>query len=231
MPAPSNSRITRFWRAARTIISKDLRSEFRNRQVISAMALFALLCTIVFYYTLESRADVRLAALPAVLWVIVVFTSTLGLSRSLAAEHDRGTLDALLLAPIDRAALFYAKFVTTWLYSLIVAVLVTGIAAFFFNLNFPVGWWLIVVLGTVGLAAVGTLLGSMAIHARGRETTLPILVLPVALPILMASVSASALILQDRPFSDWNVWALLLIATDLIFVAAPLVLFDFIVEE
>lgn len=231
MATTSSSRLARFWQATRTIISKDLRGEFRNRQVISAMALFALLSTIVFYYTLESRADVRLAALPAVLWVIVVFTSTLGLSRSLAAEHDRGTLDALLLAPIDRAALFYAKFVTTWFYSLIVAVLVTGIAAFFFNLNFPPGWWLIAVLGTVGLAAVGTLLGSMAIHARGRETTLPILVLPVALPILMASVSASALILQDRPFSDWNVWVLLLVATDLIFVVAPLVLFEFIVEE
>jgi heme exporter protein B len=166
-----------------------------------------------------------------VVWVVVVFTSTLGISRSLAQEHDKGILDALLLAPIDRAALFYGKCLTTWLYAFVVATFVTVALAFLFNLGIPAAWWLIIFLGTVGLAAVGTLLGSMAIHARGRETTLPIIVLPVALPILMASVSASALILAGRPFADWATWPVLLLVTDVIFLALPLLLFEYVIEE
>src|SRR6266540_10470 len=102
---------TPFLRAVLIIAGKDLRAELRSRQLISAIALFALLATMVFYFTLESRPDVRTAALPAVLWVIIVFAGTLGLNRSLAQEHDRGSLDALLLAPIDRAALFYGKLI------------------------------------------------------------------------------------------------------------------------
>jgi heme exporter protein B len=225
------SALTAFLHSVTTILSKDLQVELRSRQVIGAMGLFALLATMVFYYTLESRIEVRMAAMPAILWVIVAFTSTLGLSRSLSAEKDRGSLDALLLAPIDRAALFYGKFISTWLFALVVAVLVTLIMAFVFNVGIPSGWWLIVLLGTLGLAAAGTLLGSMAIHARGRETTLPILILPVVLPLLAASVSASNLILAERLFEDWATWAVLLITADIVFLALPLVLFEYVVEE
>src|SRR3954468_20695654 len=116
---------TPFLRAVLAIAGKDLRAELRSRQLISAIMLFALLATMVFYYTLESRPDVRIAALPAILWVIIVFAGTLGLNRSLAQEHDRGNLDGLLLAPIDRAALFYGKLISTWLFSLLVALLVS----------------------------------------------------------------------------------------------------------
>ena len=189
----SRHRGTPFLRAVRAIVVKDLRAELRSRQLITSIVLFALLATMVFYYTLEGRPDARIAALPAVLWVIIVFSGTLGLNRSLGQEHDRGNLDGLLLAPIDRAALYYGKLVSTWLFSLLVAALVTGTLGFLFNIGPDLTSWVLVILfGTLGFAAVGTFLGSMAVHARGRETTLPILILPVALPIIMAAVNASA---------------------------------------
>jgi heme exporter protein B len=221
-----------FFRAVRIIATKDLRSELRSRQLISAMGLFALMSTMVFYYTLEDRPSVRLAALPAVLWVTIVFAGTLGLSRSLAQEHDRGTLDVLLLAPIDRAALFFGKLISTWLFSLIVAAIVSFVISIVFNtgLNVPL-WTLIILLGTLGFASVGTFLGSMAIHAKGRETTLPILILPVALPIIMASVSASSAVLAGMPIDQWGVWLIVLASVDAIFLALALVLFEYIVEE
>jgi heme exporter protein B len=225
-------RTTPFVRAVLIIAGKDLRAELRSRQLLAAMALFALLATMVFYYTLESRPDVRLSALPAILWVIVVFAGTLGLNRSLAQEFDKGSLDGLLLAPIDRAALFYGKLISTWLFSLVVALIVTSALSILFNANlFLWSWWLIVVLGTVGFAAVGTLLGSMAVQARGRETTFPILILPVALPIIMAAVSASNAILADLPLSDWAIWPVLLASCDVIFLVLALLLFDYVVEE
>jgi heme exporter protein B len=223
---------TPFLAAVFAIAGKDLRAELRSRQLISAVALFALLATMVFYYTLESRPDVRIAALPAVLWVIIVFAGTLGLNRSLAQELDRGNLDGLLLAPIDRPALFFGKLISTWLFSLVVGVLVSFAVSILFNVGLDVpAWSVIILLGTLGFSAVGTFIGSMAVHARGRETTLPILILPVALPIIMASVSASNGVLTGLPFSDWSVWLLVLVSVDLIFMVAALLLFDFVVEE
>ncbi len=223
---------TPFFKAVLAIAGKDLRAELRSRQLISAMGLFAVLATMVFYYTLESRPDVRRAALPAVLWVTIVFTGTLGLNRSLSQEYDRGSLDALMMAPIDRAALFYGKFISTAIFSLIVAAIVTIALNILFNINlFILEWWGIVVLGSVGFAAVGTLLGSMAIYARGRETTFPILILPVALPIIMAAVNASNAILAGQPLSEWALWPALLVSIDVLFLLLALVLFEFIVEE
>lgn len=221
-----------FLNAVFVIAWKDLRAEFRSRQLISAMALFAFLCVMIFYFTLEARPEARLAAVPSVLWVIVVFAGTLGLNRSLAAEQESGSLDAMLLAPIPRAALFYGKLISTWLFSLVVAVIVDGLLSLLFNV-----WllfaelWLVLLLGTIGFAVIGTLLGSIAVQARGRETTFPILILPVALPIIAAAVRATGDILDGLPASDWAVWLVLLASIDAIFLLLAFVLFDFIVEE
>ncbi|HVO43423.1 MAG TPA: heme exporter protein CcmB [Aggregatilineales bacterium] len=219
-------------RAIYAIVMKDLRAELRSRQVINATGLFALIATMVFYFTLSGRPDVRLAALPAVLWVIVVFAGTLGLARSLALEHDRGTLDGLLLAPIDRVALYYGKLLSTWLFSLIVSIIVSFALMILFNADLiSAAWGVVLLFGTGGFAAVGTLIGTMTVGARGRETTLPILILPIALPIIMASVNASSAILTEQPFSDWNVWLLTLISVDLIYLGLAALLFGFVVEE
>lgn len=196
------------------------------------MGLFALLTTMVFYYTLESRADVRMAVLPAILWVTVIFAGTQGLGRNLAQEQDRGTLDGLLLTPISRAALFYGKLVVGWLFSLVVGATVTVAMNFLFTVNlFTPGWWLLLLAGTLGFAAIGTLLGSMAIHARGRETTLPIIILPVALPLVIAGVNGLNVVMAGRPFSEWGVWLATLASLDAVFLGLAFFLFDFIVEE
>jgi heme exporter protein B len=223
---------TAFWKATRAIAAKDLRTELRSRQLLAAMGVFALLTTMVFYYTLESRPDVRAAALPGVLWVTVVFAGTQGVGRNLAQEHDRGTLDGLLLAPVNRAVFFYGKLVVVWLFSFVVASISSLALNFVFNTNLlRLDWWLILLLGTLGFAAIGTFLGSMAIYARGRETTLPILILPIALPLIAASVNASSAVLANQEFSQWWNWLGLLAAINVIFLTLPVLLFDFIVEE
>lgn len=218
--------------AIRVIVWKDLRAELRSRRLISAVGLFALLAVLVFYFTLEGRRDILTGAVPSILWVIIVFAGILGLTRSLAAEHERGTLDALLIAPIPRAALFYGKFIGNWLFTLLVALIVAAALTLLFNVwLFDPALWLVLFLGTLGFAAVGTLTGSLAIYADGRETTLPILVLPIALPVLISSVRATTDILNGLPFADWSVWLPSLISVDVIFLLLAFVLFDFIVEE
>jgi heme exporter protein B len=223
---------TPFLQAVLAIAAKDLRAELRSRQLVSAMALFGLMATAVFYFTLQDRTDLRVAVLPAVVWVTIVFAGTLGLNRNLAQEYDRGSFDGLLLAPIDRATLFYGKLIGAWLFSLVVAVVVSFALTILFNVTLLMpAWWLIIVLGTVGFSAVGTMLASMAVQGRGRETTLPIIILPVALPIIMAAVSASNAILAELPLSDWAIWLTMLASADIIFLVAPMFLFQFVVEE
>jgi heme exporter protein B len=164
--------------------------------------------------------------------VTTVFAGTLGLNRSLAQEYDRGSFDGLLLAPIDRAALFFGKLIGAWVFSLVVAAIVTLALTILFNATlFSLAWLGILLLGTTGFATVGTLLGSVAVQGRGRETTFPILILPVALPIIMASVNASNAILAGLPFSDWATWPALLASVDVIFLVLAFVLFEYVVEE
>ena len=225
-------RRTNFLRAVLAIARKDLRAEFRSRLLISAMGLFALLTTMVFYYTLESRPEARRATLPAALWVTVTFAGTLGIGRSLAAEYDRGTLDGLMLTPVPRSALYFGKLAVAWLFTLIVALVVTVALSIVFNTNLlRFGWLLIALLGTLGFAAIGTLLGSMAVYARSRETTLPILVLPVALPIIIAAVNAAHGVLDDQPLGEWIAYPLLLVSVDAVFLTLAYLLFDYVLEE
>lgn len=225
-------RRTPFFRAVIAIAAKDLRTEFRSRLLISAMGLFAVLTVMVFYYTLESRPEARRGALPAALWVTVTFAGTLGIGRSLAAEYDRGTLDGLSLAPVPRSALYFGKLAVAWLFTLSVALVVTLALSIVFNTNLlRAGWLLIAFLGTLGFAAIGTLLGSMAVYARSRETTLPILVLPVALPIIIASVNAAHGVLDDQPLSEWIAYPLLLASVSAVFLTLAYLLFDYVLEE
>lgn len=227
-----NQSVRAFLSAVAAIAWKDLRAEFRSRQLVSAMALFALMTVMIFYFTLDGQRAAQIAALPAIVWAIIVFAGTLGLSRSLSAEHDSGSLDALLLAPIPRPALFYGKLIGIWLFELITAGVVALALSILFNANLLLpALWLVFAVGTIGFAAVGTLLGSMAVYATGRETTLPILILPIALPVIIAAVNATTSILADRSPDDWLPWLAVLASLDAIFLALAFVLFDVIVEE
>ncbi|MHB8629563.1 MAG: heme exporter protein CcmB [Aggregatilineales bacterium] len=227
-----NQSVRNFLSAVAAIAWKDLRAEFRSRQLVSAMALFALLTVLIFYFTLDGQRAAQIAALPAIVWAIIVFAGTLGLSRSLSAEHDSGSLDALLLAPIPRPALFYGKLIGIWLFELVTAAVAAAALSVLFNANLLVpALWVVFVVGTIGFAAIGTLLGSMAVYATGRETTLPILIMPVALPVIIAAVNATTSILADRAPEDWLPWLAVLASLDAIFLALAFVLFDVIVEE
>src|SRR5579859_6176052 len=229
---PFNHSLHNFLSAVAAIAWKDLRAEFRSRQLVSAMALFALMTALIFYFTLDGQRAAQIAALPAIVWAIIVFAGTLGLSRSLSAEHNSGSLDALLLAPIPRPALFYGKLIGIWLFELVTAAVAAAALSVLFNANLLIpALWLVFVVGTIGFAAIGTLLGSMAVYATGRETTLPILILPVALPVIIAAVNATTSILSDRPPDDWLPWLAVLASLDAIFFALAFILFDVIVEE
>jgi heme exporter protein B len=223
---------TPFFKAMFAVVWKDLVSELRGKELISAMLVFALLVIFVFNFALELDPKTRSALTAGIIWVTILFAGNLGLNRSMAVEKDRGCLDGLLLAPVDRTAIYFGKSLANWIFMLIVAIIVLPIYSILYNTNiFSPGLLLVIILGSEGYIAIGTLLASMSVQARTRELLLPILLFPVILPVLIAAVKASAGILNGFPFSDIQTWINLLIAYDVIFTSVAFMVFDFVVEE
>lgn len=220
------------FRAIAAIVWKDLAAEFRSRELLSAMLVFALLVILIFNYALELDIRTRQSVTSGVLWTTFAFAGTLGLNRSMAIEKDRGCMDGLLLAPVDRAAIYFGKVISNLAFMLIVEVFVLPVYSLLYNTNlFHPRLLLVIVLGSIGYAAVGTLLSSMAVQTRTRDVLLPILLFPVAVPVLLAAVKASGGYLQAAPADEILPWLNLLIVYDVIFIAIAFMLFDYVVEE
>jgi heme exporter protein B len=215
-----------YLRAVGAIVWKDLAAELRSKELISSMLVFALLVIFIFNFALELNPAARAQVGAGVLWVTTIFTGTLGLNRSLAAEKDRGSLDGLLLAPVDRSALGNLLFI------LIVEAVILPVFSVLFNVPMLQPLVLaVVLLGAVGYTAVGTLLASLAMHSRSRDVMLPILLFPVTVPVLIAAVKATSGILAAAEWSEISLWLNVLIGYDVLFVALAFMVFDYVVEE
>ncbi len=222
----------RFFRAISAIVWKDLAAELRSRELLSAMLVFALLVILIFNFALELSVRSMETVTSGILWVTFVFAGTLGLGRSMAIEKDRGCLDGLLLAPVDRSALYFGKLLGNLIFMFVVEAIVLPIYSLLYSVNlFEPRLLLVILLGSIGYSAVGTLLSSMAVQTRTRDMLLPILLFPIVLPVVVAAVKASNAILQGSDVPALWPWLNLLIAFDVIFVAVAFMLFDFVVEE
>ncbi len=221
---------TPFLRCVLAIIAKDLRTEIRSRELVSVMALFALLSVLVFSFALELDRAARAEAISGVLWVTLIFASLLGLNRSLAQESDQGNLDALLLAPVSRSAIFLGKFAGNALFTGIVGLALLPLMTVLYGMNMLDPWVIVTTLvGIAGFCAIGTLLATMTAHTRAREALLPIALLPAALPFLLTAARATKGILNGAP--EWQVWLQLLGGITVIYLALCLLLYGFVVEE
>ena len=221
-----------FLKAIAALVWKDLAGEWRSREMLSAMLVFALLVILIFNFALELDTAARASVTAGVLWATFVFAGTLGLNRSMALEKDRGCLDGLLLAPVDRSAIYFGKAIVNLVVMWVTAAIVLPVFSLLYNVNlFNPGLLLVIVLGTVGYVAVGTLLSAMSVQTRTRDVLLPILLFPVALPVLVAAVKASSGFLQNLGMAEIQPWLSLLVVYDIIFTAIAFMVFDYIVEE
>jgi len=216
------------------IVWKDIVAELRTKEMFSAMFVFAVLVIVVFNFAFDLRVSgerVRQVA-PGALWVAFVFSGILGLNRAFVSEKDQGCLEGLLLAPVDHTAIYFGKMISTVIFMLVVEALMLPIFTAFFGVNlFDLRLMLVIFLGTLGFAGVGTILSAMTAQTRAREVLLPILLLPVVAPVLIAAVKATAGILDGLVMSDIARWLQLLVAFDLIFPATAFMTFDYVVKE
>ena len=180
--------MTRYLGATAALARKDLLLELRARDTLPAMVLFVVAMLVAFHFALPAGASRQAAN--GLLWVAILFTALLGLGRSFVAEREQHTLDALVLAPVDRSAIWLAKVIATLAFLVAAeAIALPAFALFFAPLDAAAVAGIL--LADIGICAVGTLLAAMAAAGRARELLLPLLFLPLALPIVVGGVGAT----------------------------------------
>ncbi|HZE08355.1 MAG TPA: heme exporter protein CcmB [Gemmatimonadaceae bacterium] len=220
--------------AAWLIARKDLAIEFRTRSAFFSSVVFALLGLVIFYYAWDPTAVSVTDLAPGVLWIIFTFSGLLGLHRSFGVEAADRAIDGLLASPVSRHSIFLGKALANLVFVAAVQVIAIPALAIFYNL--PLGHVaapliMIAILAAVGLVTVGTLFSAMAVNTRLAELLLPMLALPFFVPVVIAATQATAKLLSGRPLVESAAWLKLLLAFDIVFVAACALAYPFTIED
>ncbi len=221
-----------FLRQVLTVAAKDVRAELRSRGAASGSLVFALLVVVIFNFAFDLEGEMSEVAGPGVLWVAIALAGMMGLGHVFAKEREQGGLQALLLTPIDRSAIFLGKAAGALLLTFALELFLLPLFAVFANVSvLSPGLMVVVVLGTLGFVTVGTLFSAMAVTTRSRELLLPLLLLPVAAPVLIAAVEGTRSVLEGEPWSELLPALGVLAAFDVVFVALCPFLFEYVMEE
>jgi len=213
---------------------KDLMAELRNRETFTVMLFFAVLVLFLFHFSLNPERENTALVAPGLLWLAIIFTGVLGLGRSFQAERENDCLEQLLLIPGDRGNIYLGKLVGNLVFMLAVELLLIPLFALFFGLEL---WGALLpllgvaVLGTIGLAAIGTLFSALTANLRAREVLFPLLLFPLVVPVIIGTVTATSVVLGGGTLSEASPWLKLLCAFDTIFLVVAYLTFEYIVEQ
>ncbi|MGH2462661.1 MAG: heme exporter protein CcmB [Candidatus Limnocylindria bacterium] len=226
--------VIRHLAVARAIAAKDLRSEFRGRQAVTSTLFLAALTLLVFGFALGPD-DTRLAAAgPGLLWLAVILSGVLAVSRLHHLEMEDGAFELLALYPVSRAAIYLGKAMGGFAAMLALGALVLPLTVILYALDPSTslaGLVLVLILGALGFAAIGTLYAGLTVRLRAREVLLPLLLLPVVAPLLLAAVSATVSLLAGDPFGELAAWLQLLVGFDVAMLLAGGLTYGLALEE
>ncbi len=220
--------------AAWIVARKDLVVELRTRSAFLSVVVFAVLGLVTFFFGWDPTAVTAMDLAPGVLWMTFTFAGLLGLHRSFGVEMQDRAIDALLVAPVDREAIYLGKFLANTIFVTAVLLIALPALALFYNLPLErtaAALGPVALLAAIGLVAVGTLFSAMAVNTRLAELLLPMLSLPFFVPVVMASAQASTRLLAGRPLAEALPWIKLLVAFDIVFVVASTLAYPYTVEE
>jgi heme exporter protein B len=223
------------WRAAfGAIVTKDLRTELRTMRSLPAMTLFAITTFVIFRFGLD-RTTLSGSLAAGVLWATLLFAAVLGINRLFVSERDEGGFEAIRLAPIDRTSLLAAKSAGLLAYLLALELIAVPVFALFFLDSVAALGPLVavLVLADIGLAATGALVSSMAVNSRARDLLVPLLLLPLVVPLMIAATGASQHLLDagGPAYDRFGTWLAVLALYDLVFLLVGYAVFDFLLED
>jgi heme exporter protein B len=222
-----------FLSQALLLLRKDILLELRRRESLLTMFFFGTLLLFVFHFSFDLAPDRIAEMAPALLWLAFLFTGTLGLAQLFEGERDNHCLDALLLSPMDRGAFFVAKTCFNLILMVLVEIVVIPLFWILFNLS---SWellpklFLVTFLGTLGFCVLGTLLSVVTLKARSRELLLPLILFPLMVPVILATIRCMEAILRNGELGDALPWLRLLIGFDVIFLTVGVLIFDWVIE-
>ena len=225
------------------ILAKDVLLELRTKDILVTTLVFGLLVIVVFSFALDPTPTMVATVAPGILWVSFTFGGVLGLNRSFSIESARGNLQGLMLAPVGRDAIYFGKFLGSFLFMMGVEVVIYPLFAALFNL--PLLMYELIpmaVLATIAVAAVGTVFSAMAVNTRSREVMLPLLFFPVVVPVIIAATEATGILLREAvprgeaaPYllaePGVSIWIPLLVVFDTVFLVICPAAFSFIIED
>src|SRR6202162_1166257 len=220
-------------RSCAILLGKELRLEFRTRELLSATIVFALVIVVLFSFAFDPTAAESRRYGPGLLWISFLFAGSLMLNPFFARERLNDTMAALRMAPISPFAILSAKMLANFIFMSLVEVVLVPVFSVLYNLSLSgvvAQLILVLVLGTIGLTVTGTVFSAISSHARLRELLLPLLLLPILTPLLIAAVEATASLFVEQPELD-RTWVALLAGFDIVFLTASWLLCDYLIEE
>jgi heme exporter protein B len=216
------------------IFRKDLLVELRTKDSFNSMLFFGVVVLVIFNFALASSPESARSAVPGILWAAFAFSGTLGLNRMFAAEKENSCLQALLMIPVDRGVLYVGKMLAVTVFMLISELVIFIFSLVFFNITV---WeeipYLVMVflIGTLGFAAVGTLLSAISVNTKMREVLLPLILFPVILPVLINAVEATGIILTTRDYGALKLPLTIMSTFTIVFTTIAYLLFEHVLED
>ena len=217
-----------------TLVRKDLLLEFRTKEIIIPMFTFGLAIILIFSLSFNASQEINHTFSPGLLWIIILFVSSLGLHRMFVLEKEFDAFTLNLAAPIDRGTIFISKVVSGTILLLIAEIMIIPPFVVFMNLSIPSNWpimMLILIIGDLGIMSIGAIISGLSMRAKLSEILFPILFFPLVSPHLIACVKATNYWFKGIPFINWQSWLYLIITFFIIFFLVGFMIFDFIAEE
>ncbi|UII55272.1 heme exporter protein CcmB [Cytobacillus spongiae] len=218
---------------ALAIASKDIRNELKSKQNFGMMVIFSSLVILIFSFAFDPTQNSVKMIIPGLIWVITIFSGILGLNRSFLVEQDNECIIGLLVAPIDPTSIYLGKVLSNLVIVTAVQLISVPVLFILFDFHFygDYLWFILIVfIATFGFIIVGTFLAALAANAKNSEMLLPVLLLPLLSPLMIAAVQATRIILENEGIQDVKSWFQLMVGYDLLFFAVCFFLFEFIME-
>ena len=217
-----------------TLLKKDLKLEFRSKEVILSTFVLGLSMLLVFALSFQNQTKIIYEFSSGILWVVILFISTFGLNRAFSIEQESNSMWSWLSSPIDRGLVFLSKMVSISIYVLLSEIMF--LIPFFIFMKIPTNFSLInliiiIFVGTLAIITIGCLISTITLQTRIRNALIPILLFPSCTPIIISATKSTLLILKNRPFIDWSFWLLLMITFFIIFSLVGYIIFDKVIEE
>ena len=215
------------------LLRRDLRIEFRSREIIFSMMLFALIEALIFSFAFNINVERSRAFGPGILWLTILFAATMGLGQSFGHEREDGCFRALLMSPVRRMSVFFSKLMANLIYTFLMECLAIPLLVLFLSLDVPqpLVFLLTIVSGTLGICIGGTLFAALLARSRHRDILLPMLLYPIIVPVLIPCVMATKNILLDYPFEQIWSYVGVVITFDLVIGFVGTLLFEKLIQE